>query len=360
MRPAWILLYLIVLGCSRAAANIPQILEPATPLRQVHAASFPNASPKLPEELGAADSVFEHPVSGFYCLGLRHLDPASGRWTSPDPLGHTASLSLYDYADGDPINRLDPDGRVGKGIAAGYNNRSSPGNSTGGFDAGYWAGSLLGAGADGLRGGSSIAVNNLSLGYSDSKGWTDSTQYQGGAYTASRYISGAGTAGLYTAGAIVTGGALLEASPALYVAATNVSNSGLVVALGGAAVATNSGVPATANFAQTGFREAFSKTGVNELRKITGMTFNTIDDLAGALQSGAVSASRIPVNIIKRGANTLILNTRTAQALERAGIPRRLWNAVDQSGVQKFEQMLSDQLKRTQLSPVGTPLTFPE
>jgi hypothetical protein len=31
---------------------------------------------------------------------------------SPDPLGHAASMSLYDLCNGDPLNRFDPDGRA--------------------------------------------------------------------------------------------------------------------------------------------------------------------------------------------------------------------------------------------------------
>ncbi|MFA6175236.1 MAG: RHS repeat-associated core domain-containing protein [Phycisphaerae bacterium] len=55
--------------------------------------------------------------TGFYNLGARHYDPKSGRFLSPDPMGHAASMSLYDYASGDPINNLDPDGRFGKQVA---------------------------------------------------------------------------------------------------------------------------------------------------------------------------------------------------------------------------------------------------
>ena len=44
-------------------------------------------------------------------MGTRYYDPMSGSFLSADPLGHGASLSLYDYCGGDPINGLDPDGR---------------------------------------------------------------------------------------------------------------------------------------------------------------------------------------------------------------------------------------------------------
>ena len=49
--------------------------------------------------------------TGFYYMGARYYEPNSGRFLSPDPLGHDASLSLYDYCNGDPVNALDADGR---------------------------------------------------------------------------------------------------------------------------------------------------------------------------------------------------------------------------------------------------------
>jgi RHS repeat-associated protein len=50
-------------------------------------------------------------VTGFYSMGARYYEPNSGRFLSPDPLGHDASMGLYDYAGGDPINFVDPRGR---------------------------------------------------------------------------------------------------------------------------------------------------------------------------------------------------------------------------------------------------------
>ena len=49
--------------------------------------------------------------TGFYWIGARYYDASSGRFLSADPLGHAASLSLYDFCGGDPINYFDPDGR---------------------------------------------------------------------------------------------------------------------------------------------------------------------------------------------------------------------------------------------------------
>ena len=59
--------------------------------------------------------------TGFYNMGTRSYDPESRRFLSADPLGHASSMDLYSYANGDPINHIDPDGRfarlVGDGIS---------------------------------------------------------------------------------------------------------------------------------------------------------------------------------------------------------------------------------------------------
>jgi RHS repeat-associated protein len=64
-------------------------------------------------QLAAATAWRSHRIdpTGFYWLGARYYEPTSGRFLSADPAGHAASPSLYDYANGDPANRIDPDGR---------------------------------------------------------------------------------------------------------------------------------------------------------------------------------------------------------------------------------------------------------
>ena len=54
--------------------------------------------------------------TGFYWLGARYYETHSGRFLSPDPYGHGSDMSLYGFANGDPVNRFDPDGRFGKDI----------------------------------------------------------------------------------------------------------------------------------------------------------------------------------------------------------------------------------------------------
>ena len=57
--------------------------------------------------------------SGYYNLGARYYDPLAGHFLSPDPLGHAASMDLYSFCAGDPINRFDPTGRFATGNTVG-------------------------------------------------------------------------------------------------------------------------------------------------------------------------------------------------------------------------------------------------
>lgn len=49
--------------------------------------------------------------TGLIWLGARYYDPVSGRFLSTDPVSHPVCMDLYAYANGDPINNMDLDGR---------------------------------------------------------------------------------------------------------------------------------------------------------------------------------------------------------------------------------------------------------
>ncbi|HYL99231.1 MAG TPA: hypothetical protein VEZ90_09770, partial [Blastocatellia bacterium] len=115
------------------------------------------------------------------------------------------------------------------------------------------------------------------------------------------------------------------------------------------------GVLDDANFAQESYREGFSKGGREELLKITGKPMRTINDLAEGITTRVVDPQRIPVNFVVREGNALMLNTRTVTALERAGVPRNTFNAIDRTGDPLFEQLLTDQLTRNKLTSTEIP-----
>jgi hypothetical protein len=112
-------------------------------------------------------------------------------------------------------------------------------------------------------------------------------------------------------------------------------------------------VLANANYAQGTYSEQFSNHPKARFRG------KTIDNIADALKLGQLSPKDVPVEYIVRDGNTLILNTRSSQALERAGIPRSQWNPVNMTGDAKAEARLTEQLMRNLLTSQGTPTVTP-
>ena len=68
------------------------------------------------------------------------------------------------------------------------------------------------------------------------------------------------------------------------------------------------------------------------------------------------STADVPIDVIVRDGNSLILNTRSSQALIRAGVPRSSWNVIDRTGQAAYESRLTGQLTRNGLSSYGTAL----
>ena len=100
-----------------------------------------------------------------------------------------------------------------------------------------------------------------------------------------------------------------------------------------------------AAYTQKTFSQTFSSEGAFAGR--------TVSDVANSLKTGQLSPANVPVEYIVRDGNTLILNTRSAQALEQAGIPRSQWNAVNMTGDAAAEARLTGQLQRNGLTREG-------
>lgn len=69
-----------------------------------------DSAPGFALRVGFAGGL-KDPTSGLVQFGLRDYEPASGRWTSRDPiLFDGGQTNLYAYVGDDPINAVDPDG----------------------------------------------------------------------------------------------------------------------------------------------------------------------------------------------------------------------------------------------------------
>lgn len=101
-----------------------------------------------------------------------------------------------------------------------------------------------------------------------------------------------------------------------------------------------------ARYAQTTYSESFSELG--------SFSGRTVASVASDLRSGVLTVKDLPIEYIVRDGNVLILNTRSAQALEQAGIPRAQWNGVNVSSNPLAQNRLSGQLQRNKLTNQGT------
>ena len=106
----------------------------------------------------------------------------------------------------------------------------------------------------------------------------------------------------------------------------------------------------SAKFSQRTYSLRFSKEGQEKYSNLVGYSINTIDDLANAIKKGHISVDDIPISYIVRDGKALILNTRSSQALMKAGIPRTQWNAVNMTGDSFFENELTKRLMRNRLT----------
>ncbi|MER5561219.1 RHS repeat-associated core domain-containing protein [Streptomyces sp. NPDC002506] len=96
--------------------------------------------------------------TGPYHLGARYYGPNLGRFTQPDPSGQ--EKNPYLYAEGDPVNRIDPNGLsaldalgpVGDAIQGGYHLVTGDTQGLWGDVAGVAAGGVAGFGCEAALG----------------------------------------------------------------------------------------------------------------------------------------------------------------------------------------------------------------
>jgi RHS repeat-associated protein len=339
-------------------------------------------------------------------VGAREYEPGTGRFLQVDPILDPAdpqSLNGYAYADNDPIGKSDPSG-LRFACDSGYCDKSgtdmNPGGSGEGSDpcngpggqhgcgggGSQSAGLAAGPGGGSTRPGTGTAVAQCTdrscvkrvIYQACSAKWEDvcdpvlDLQQQIQLILSPMSTSGWGLVGLVAtiagiitlpevlagctvvaegcalAAAIATGDVSLINTIAVTladaIAAGSITADG-VAALNSAAETANGVDIQAGKFAQTSYSETFSKGGLFGGR--------SIDSVAGDLRSGALSPKDVPINVVVRDGTTLISNTRSAQALIRAGIPRGSWNVINRTGDPLYENLVTGQLTRNGLTSSG-------
>ncbi len=268
----------------------------------------------------------------------RYLNPSTGRfWTMDTYEGNNSdplSLHKYLYAHADPINGIDPSGHsfILEFSIANAKRGAIAGFTLGAINAGWTYAKTRSASAAIRSGLLTSATVGMSF-VSPLAAWTFGT-------------AGVGMLGYGVASGDITADDLPEI--ATYVVAGVILHATLPGKLDGSV------------YAQKTYRPKFSKEGRAELSKITGRQINTVDDLVQAIKDGVVKVDDIPVNYIVRDGNTIILNTRTSMALEKAGIPKSQWKGSNRTGDEFWESLLDGQLKRNNLDNSGTTTVMPE
>jgi RHS repeat-associated protein len=289
-------------------------------------------------------------------MGARFYAPELGIWTSPDPLAITdptrlvtadfAAANPYAYANQTPLMAADRDGHFPQILA------------------GAFAGALIGGGAElvhqllehgriesygrigcaaaggAVSGAIFAAAPSVAMsGVASTAGGITRRLLESGGKSAGTLREAAidGTVGIVTAGATKGAGALLKAAAPKI--ASGVNALGRVVKGGG------SGPAGTLKFSQTTASPSFSSEGT--------FTGKTIGGLSSELRAGTVAAKDVPVGYVTIGENNLIVNTRSALSLTRAGIPQESWTLNNVTSTQTTA--IEDRLLRNGLTSEGTP-----
>jgi RHS repeat-associated protein len=294
--------------------------------------------------------------TGTYDFGARQYDPATGRWSGPDPASQFLSESPYAALGNNPLIHVDKDGRflniiIGAvlggviNVAIHWNKISSFKDGLAAFGIGAVAGGLAGATGGASLAATGLAGSTLAGGalFGLTAGATSSVvQGVGNAiYFHDKYSPG----NLVQAAAIggITGGIFGQIAGDLSESSGISAGNAQITQFGDdpVNVVTTEGEKLSAEgavWAQKTYNANFSDDGLFSGRPI--------DEIAQELKDGTLTTQDVPINAVSRNGQTFLLDTRSTVALTRAGIPRSAWNVINQTGIQEFENRLTGQLLR--------------
>lgn len=239
--------------------------------------------------------------TGYINLGARHYDPTAGRFISPDPLGHSSSWSLYDFASADGVNNFDGDGRLATGFSSGWSGTQSSSSSnswaynfglnSGATNSGFYSG--LGQGLDNFN-------NTVTFGLYDRMGWSNSASNTGWENDLSRSFA---TIPRDVATGAVIGGAVNVVSETASGLVSSLTNTATLAK--GASIPLASPSTALSTIRQTTLGETFLHYGYAEQAagfagglRVNGFA-TTVSGLSGTeAQAGLALPRAIPPNAV--------------------------------------------------------------
>jgi RHS repeat-associated protein len=240
-------------------------------------------------------------------MRARYYNPYLCRFLNADPSGFAAGLNFYAYANGNPVSLIDP---FGLDVVNAWKSTVDPTWP-------WWKKAL-----------SAIAYSSEEDDYRYSLQQRNPQLYQQMYPPVNTGEASYGT--LLMVGATILQPELAERTvPELL----------------------EGGALRNANYAQRTFSSSFSSGGT--------FAGQTVEDVAAQLRAGTLTPAEVPIQYIVKDGNTLMLNTRSAQALEQAGIPRAQWTAVNVTEDAAAQARAAAQLQRNGLPSQGTPTVTP-
>jgi hypothetical protein len=294
--------------------------------------------------------------TGLIWMGARYYDPVIGQFLSQDPVSYPISMNLYTYANGDPINYCDPDGRFFSPVYSAWTNP----HVQGGLQAfGGLVEATVGAGMTYSTGGAAAPVGWAVMAHGLDHVSAGLQTAWSGRYNETATSQLLQKTGMSAQSANFTDGCLSMAGT---MGGTIAINASRTVELSTLSLQANYAIECNQTteqilFGQQTVSAFFSKVGKFKARSIS--------EILQELRTGIISSEALPIEIIVRNGQRVTLNNRSLLALKRAKLEPKI--IIDRTGLPIYEELLDFHLRgscpsnfiKVRGGPPGTSLINP-